>query len=350
MKKINIKLEGTGVYCLDDADHYLCFRDPWLTDKERIYSVYQGIQSANIGQISVGAGNADTATQPDASIAAAYGNRFCIPLDFELLTDYMPFYQSGLKHQLSFELTFNDYRQVIVSTNKTATYKINNIALEFDMVTHHELARSIRMQYLGQVAILYTRVIRHNIKVKKSDDSFTIHFNTPAKSFKGMLLLFEDPTVGTMGPAFGHDSESFYNPLVKKVEVTVEGVPNQLYSQGICPYNHWGEIFKGFAREYLKDAELPSIDHTNYFQNRYGLWLDFRMSCDQIVHGSGRRIESSGITLQIKKTAQKDEGVLNCYIYLLSDAQLNIADGALYSIIGRHAGCAVFTVRATHSH
>jgi len=64
---------------------------------------------------------------------------------------------------------------------------------------------------------------------------------------------------------------------------------------------------------------------STYYQNRYGLWLDFQSSDDQKFHGSGRRVEngSEGVTLQLDKTAES-AGPLNCYFYLVTDAQLNI--------------------------
>jgi len=335
VKKISIKMEGNEVFCLDDADRYLCFKDLWMSAKERKNANYQGIQSTNTAAIRVGAGNAVAATQPDASIAAAYGPRFFIPLDFELLTDHMPFYQTGLNDRLSFELTFNDYSQVIVSANSAASYTISNIALEFDVVTSRELASRIRHQYSDKLAILYNRVLRHRkIVLNKSDTTWNINLNTPAKSLKGVLLLFEDPAAGAMGPAYGRNSEYFYNPLITKVQVTVEGVPNQLYAQGLLPYQHWDEVTKGWFRESFRDADLATNDQTTYFQNQYGLWLDFRTTDDQTLHGSGRRIEnaSEGITLQLDKTAQT-AGTLNCYIYLLMDAQLNIGNGQFISAI-----------------
>jgi len=85
-----------------------------------------------------------------------------------------------------------------------------------------------------------------------------------------------------MGPAFGRNSEFYYNPRITKVQVTVEGIPNQLYAQGMLPYQHWDEIVKGFA---CKDS---STDMSTNYQNRYGLWLDFRSSDDEKLHGSGR--------------------------------------------------------------
>jgi len=102
----------------------------------------------------------------------------------------------------------------------------------------------------------------------------------------------------------------------------------------MLPYQHWDEIVKEFTREDHKSAKLPSTHISTYFRSRYALWLDFRSSDDRKLHGSGRRMEnaSEGVTLQLYKTEQV-AGAVNCYIYLLMDAQLNIGDGRLISAI-----------------
>jgi len=73
---------------------------------------------------------------------------------------------------------------------------------------------------------------------------------------------------------------------------------------------------------------------TTYFRNWYALWLDFRSSDDQKLHGSGRRVEnaSEGVTLQLDETAEL-AGPLNCYVYIVMDTQLNIGNGQLISVI-----------------
>ena len=63
-------------------------------------------------------------------------------------------------------------------------------------------------QYKGRLAILYDRVLRHR---KMTMDKLTLS--------------------GT----------STY------VEVTIEGTPNQLYSEGMCAYQMWDEAKKYFA-------------------------------------------------------------------------------------------------------
>ena len=188
VKKISVKLEGKEVMCLDDADIYLCYKDLWLTDKERNNAIYHGIQSKNTAKIWLGAYDAQR-QEPDASITKAFGNRFAIPLDIEILTDHGSFYQMRLTDRLSFELIFNDYARVIRSTDTNAIYQINNIALEFDIVTHQNLTRLMRQQYMSQTVMLYTRILRHRkIALNKSDVTWNINLNTPARSLKGVLL------------------------------------------------------------------------------------------------------------------------------------------------------------------
>ena len=93
------------------------------------------------------AGDKSAGVAQDKAIADAYGNKFIIPLDFEMLDSAMPYYQVGLRNRLSYELKFNDYNQVISSSKTDATYKITDITLEYDIVTQPDLARSIRSEY-----------------------------------------------------------------------------------------------------------------------------------------------------------------------------------------------------------
>ena len=71
-----------------------------------------------------------------------------------------------------------------------------------------------------------------------------------------------------------------------------------------------------------------------YLNNKHALWLDFRMIDENVLHGTGRRIENTSeeIILQIEKKAET-AGALNAYIYLIMDAQLNIHNGLFVSII-----------------
>ena len=64
------------------------------------------------------------------------------------------------------------------------------------------------------MAILYDRILRHRKIKKKSDTLWNINLNVPARSMKGILMLFEDPDRTS--------TEDFVNPKITKVEMTIE--------------------------------------------------------------------------------------------------------------------------------
>ena len=326
IKKTTIRISGNEIMSIDDSNIYHCYIDLWKTPYEVANMAYQGIGKVNMLKHRVGAGD-KSSDKEDEAIADAYKNRFCIPLDFEILETHMPFYQAGLGDRLEYELTFNYYNNVINSTDEDSKYIIKNICLEFDMVSEAELARQIRQQVSGKMVILYDRILRHRkITKNKSDTLWNINLNVPARSMKGILMLFEDPERTS--------TESYFNPKITKVEVTIEGVPNQLYSQGMKAYQQWDEINKYFALNSKKDVNLlKQISCTNvilerYLTTNYALWLDLRSTDDNSLHGSGRRIEnaSEGITIQITKDAGNDKPI-NIYLFVIQDAQINFEDG-----------------------
>ena len=142
--------------------------------------------------LRINAGDKSAVVTQDKAIADAYGNKFIIPLDFEMLDSAMPYYQAGLRNRLSYELKFSDYNRVINSSKTNATYKITDISLKYDIVTQPKLARSIRSEY-DKMVLLYDRVIQHShIPVNKSDMKWNWSFNDTCKSLKGILVLLEE--------------------------------------------------------------------------------------------------------------------------------------------------------------
>ena len=160
------------------------------------------------------------------------------------------------------------------------------------------------------------------------DTTWNWSFNTPCKSLKGILVLFEE------GKSYTRDTSKFYNPKIQKASVIVEGKPNQLYAQGMRSFQQYDEICKYFTEgkqkdnntnEVQKQLQLNDLSVGEYLTDKYALWLDFRTTDENALNGTGRGIEnaSQGITLQIEKKA-KSPGNLSAYIYLIMDAQLKI--------------------------
>ena len=113
MKKLAVKFEGNEIMSVDNFDIFACYRDLRKTKSEKRNAIQQGIIS-NDGctetciKFRINAGDKNASNAQDKAIADVYGNKFIIPLDFEMLDSAAPYYQAGLGNRLCCELTFND--------------------------------------------------------------------------------------------------------------------------------------------------------------------------------------------------------------------------------------------------
>ena len=157
IKNLAAKFEWNEIMSMDDFDVLACYRDLWKTKSEKRNAILQGIISTdgcmeNCIKLRINASDKNASNTQDKAIADVYGNKFIIPLDFEMLDSAAPYYQAGLGNRLCYELTFNDYNRVTksrVSSPKVpdAKYKITDISLEYEITTQPDLARSIRSEY-----------------------------------------------------------------------------------------------------------------------------------------------------------------------------------------------------------
>ena len=125
IRKLVVKLEGNEIISIDDYDILYSYYDCWKCTRERHNSVFQGIVETD-GQTENAIKHRINATDKannakDQTVASIYDNRFCIPLDFEILESSLPLYQYGLGSRLTYELTFAYYSDVIKATDTDAT-------------------------------------------------------------------------------------------------------------------------------------------------------------------------------------------------------------------------------------
>ena len=106
IQKLAVKFEGKEVLCIDNFDIFACCRDLWKTKSEKKNAIFQGIVSTdsdltlNCMKLRINAGDKSTIPTKDNATVEAYGNKFIIPLDFEMLESVMPYYQAGLENRL----------------------------------------------------------------------------------------------------------------------------------------------------------------------------------------------------------------------------------------------------------
>ena len=67
--------------------------------------------------------------------------------------------------------------------------------------------------------------------------------------------------------------------------MTVNGIPNKIYSQGMKTRDFWEEIFRRFGKE------NSSLDATDFYTgDRFALFVDLRSMKENNLHGSGLRL------------------------------------------------------------
>ena len=163
IRKLVVKLKGNEIICIDDYDILYSYYDCWKSTTERHSAVFQGTvkassQTENAIEHRINA--ADKASNAsDETVASIFDNKFCIPLDFEILESSLSLCQYGLGSRLTYELTFADYSDVIKMSNPDASCTISNISLEFDKVTNASLASQIRTEYMKS-STLYDRNLK----------------------------------------------------------------------------------------------------------------------------------------------------------------------------------------------
>jgi len=330
VKTLKVYFKGNEVLSINNYDEIMTYFDLWLSKKAKSWRIPQGIQTAKGLALRVGAKDA-TGDIEKIAIAKTLGDRFQIPIDFELLNNVGPFHQHSLADKLEIQLTFNDPKSIVLGSTATLAaapdadynYSMVDIKTEWDQITDFNPAHRMASKY-QKFALPFTRIIQHHFTViKKSDTVVNLNVNVPSKSLSHILILAIDSAEDRK--PFDR-KEVFKNLDLTKVNVTIEGSPNQLYAQGILRNNTWDQIVKLFHENGVSMGE--------FLTKKYALCLDLRPSIDARMHGNGVELKNTtnGIIIELHRVAGSSTENLNLYVFLLQDAQLNIEDGRYHIV------------------
>ena len=333
VSQLHVKFAGATVQDTVGYDIYKIFEDLFLSKDERDNMISEGIQSVDLCKIRSGAGDKKTSGVDDENrLNSVYGNKYRINLDHPILTDHGVFYPQALYKDLVFELTLASAHQVVLgSDDSQLVYKLENIQMEYETIRSKSLADEDASVYASGKEFAYDLVMRERVVpiAKGSDTQLTLRVNPQRRSLKGILLLFTNTyAVGA------RDTESYFNPDITKVKVTVNGVPNRVYNEGISGSDMWNELTRYFnPRGHTPNGGRPNMNLTKYLHNKFGLWIDLRSMADTTLHGNGQRLVNTqdGVQLEIERTAS-GSGNTHCHIFTISDSQMNIMGRQLVDV------------------
>ena len=212
------------------------------------------------------------------------------------------------------------------SGQNVENYTLENLELQYETIENLDLCDQVLSNYTTDRSLSYDYVTL--LKTEEWNKDATLHnlsINIPRKSMKGVVLLLRNKTI--------IDSEEYIYPNIEQVKISVEGVPNSVYLQGMKKNRFFEESFRlfhgGRAKYENSDTEMSL---KKFFKDAFSVCIDLRTIDDNFVYGTGKKIVNtqSGILLEIKK--KPISANVMCHIFVLSDALLNIVNRDLSSI------------------
>ena len=183
------------------------------------------------------------------------------------------------------------------------------------MILDGPYATATGEMYTEKTSIHYTKATSiHYQALSKKDITWKIDVNNLSFwSLQGLLLLFFDKR-----DDFANTNEEFYNPSINKILVLINGISLQLYRAGLQARDIYRELKKYLYKEH------SDVSWEGFLTTKFALWIDTRSSTNNILHGSGKAVEKSGILLQIRKAPEASGGDLTCHVFSLEDATAHL--------------------------
>ena len=328
VSNFKVVLGGETLQDTKRYDLFMTYQDLFMSSKERFRKLKQGISTPNMRKLRTPAGDASTSNAGDVKLGKIYSNRYHIPISHPILDDHGVFYPRGIKETLMFEITLAPISDIVnfSDVTKPPTYTLKNLELEYSSISSDYLAQQASSAYASGKGFYYENVLLHKtFEISKLNDSvINEHVNVPRRSMTGILCLFNDTPVSGM-----RDSEKFINPDIQSVSININGMPNKLYSKEMIATDLYDSMMKRMG-PVSNDAVLPFGFYTS---GMYGLWIDLRTFPDEVIHGGGFTLDSTsdGVKLEIRRKVG-GSGKITCYIYVVSDALVEIMNSGLVSI------------------
>ena len=320
VEKLVVSYSGTIVQDTVDYDIYKIFEVLFLSQEERDNMLQDGIQGEDLNKTRSNAGDKKTSgVSAEIKLNGIYGTKYRIRLDHQILNDHGTFYPQALFSDLVFELTIAPASKVVRGSDPSKLkYKLKNVQLEYKMIRSKTLADEAFSTYTSGIEFAYDQRDAVVTFAKGTDTRLNLRVNPQRRSLKGILLLFVEPYV-----AGARQAETYLNPDLTKVSVTVNGSPNRLYNNELEEIDVWEEVKRFFLKAENKTQHMNATKF--YTEDKFGFMIDLRSMTDHSMHGSGTRLVNTkdGVQLELERNAS-GSGNVNCHIYVISDAQMNI--------------------------
>ncbi len=312
--ELQIRIGSESVYDNKKEGLIMVYKDLWLPDERREDMSEYGIASENLRKLMSGSDDASTSNKDDNALFKARGKRVKIKLE-KILNNQGLFAPSAFSGGVEFNFRTPDASDIMIaqSGESVGGYSLKEPKLIYESIESPEMYSQAAADYTNTefpfMDITYLKPTNW-LKDQTSVVEFT---NVPRKSMRAMVILFKY--------ADTEDSEEYIYPNITKVDVTIDGRPNAVYSNGMSTDDLYREAKRIF---HVNDSNMTEA---KFYDKQFALVVDLRCTDDNNAINSGSNIigTKNSVQLIIKKEATSKDVIGE--IYVLSDAAVSIAEG-----------------------
>ena len=297
------------------------YKDLWRSEEDRDNRQDFGIANENVWKLISKDDSANKAAKTDEVldlITASMCDRMKIPLG-KILCDHGPYAPYGMC-DFKYRITLPKSEKIIKAQTNEAVgeYKLTDMHLEYEIIESEDLAERVRGEYnVGRsLGYDYTTLLK-TFPWGKDNTREVIDVNIPRKSMKAVVLLFTKKDAG--------DSKEFVFPNLTEVNVTVEGNPNDIYSNGLAKHDMYREAVRFFGSSTCKKyLGSKCVSRRKFYTDKFACVIYFRTVDDENVSGSRRKLvgTQAGILVEIEKEATTAD--LSCHVFVVANGIIDI--------------------------
>ena len=324
VERLSIFAQGMEIYQNTGEGMLGTYQDLWRSEDDRKRRQEYGLLNENTQKIILKDDSGNDATKTDGildkSVAEIY-SRMKIPLG-KVLADHGPYAPYGM-FNFEYRITLPKSEKIMKAqaNQKKGEYKLTDMRLEYEVIESENLVKEVKDKYMvgRSLGYDYTTLLK-TLCWKKDSTLEVVDINIPRKSLKALVLLFTEPEKD--------DSEYFPFPNLEKVSVTVEGNPNDLYSEGLAKRDMFYEAQRFFGN----GLQTSFVSLEKYYVDKFACVLDFRTVDDENIFGSGRNIigTQAGILLEIEKKATSKN--LSCHVFVIADGIIDVVENRVQKL------------------
>ncbi len=311
-RELQMRIGSSTVYDNKLENLIMVYKDLWLPDERREDMSEYGIATENLRKLMSGDDSASTSDKDDNAIFKARGKSVKIKLG-KVFRDQDLFAPAALNGGVEYIFKTPSASEIMVAQSGES---VGDYALKliYEFIESSDAYSQAATEYSDTdfpfEDINYIRPTNWG----KDQTAVVEAINIPRKSMRAIVILFKH--VDTV------DSEEYIFPNIKRVDVTIDGRPNAVYTNGIGIDDLYREARRIF---HVKDTNMTE---TKFYDNKFALVVDLRCVDDNDAMGAGYNVSDTKAGVQLIITKEATTKDVKGEIYVLSDAAISIVGGS----------------------